>query len=715
MGLAATLSSRNAIVNLACTGEVDAAFNKLKGLRAADVKKDAALLHIKSAFEYILNANNSRAVALHKQGKAADAKQIPPLAELYLKGQPCAGLADVFYLSAINIKQLVDNNLAVAAQLDGHMTLITLLSDTGLSRAAEKHLDAALALKADDPALLFHSTLMTPVVYESAEHVRATRQLLEGRLQNLSNILNLKLPALDDFTLPPSFYLVYQGYDDKNFLTELYKNYIRAYKSLDDSASMTIGQHTRNDRIRVGFVSSHIRRHSICKLFCGIIKQLNKGREPDSTDTFDIYIFSTAPATKEDEFTAELKDGCGKVTTLGPRGVVLSSEINPSSGPAPAFVEFIRMDKSVMSNRDSVRSRYIDVLVFLDIGMDPANLMWAATRLAPIQIVTWGHPSTTGLNHIDYFISSDLFYEMSNENIAPAIQNEDKQRFRMLSSDMYSEQLVLLSSLGILFSRPSLDEITLSNLNSDVLVNRPVDFYESLKRRHSGNTDIMKLFDMKTKAGSSTTKFILCPQQLPKFHPNFDDFIRSTLEVNPNSIFVVIHDPLSKYQWQRTLKQRWALSIDRIEENQTNVPKLTDRVLWLGRLDPQEYLAVLTVGDVMVDPFPFGGGVTTMEAFAVCTPVITLPLQTVPALTAGMLTQLFDEPDNSGKVYLDLLIAKSEGELVRKVDTMLRNEDNLLWNLREAICQRVHRVFEQNGAAAEWAQIIKNVVKQQHL
>ena len=43
------------------------------------------------------------------------------------------------------------------------------------------------------------------------------------------------------------------------------------------------------------------------------------------------------------------------------------------------------------------------------------------------------------------------------------------------------------------------------------------------------------------------------------------------------------------------------------------------------------------MADVVLDPFPFGGGVTTLEAFSVCSPVVTAPnLQTVPRLAAGM-------------------------------------------------------------------------------
>lgn len=359
---AATLKTRTAIVDHACSGEIEASFERLLALRRSDIKNDAAMLHVQSAFEYILNADNVKAVSLHKAGKAVDGKQIPPLAEFYLKGQSCTGLSDIFYLSAVNIKKLVDTDLSVEHQMDGHSTLITLLSDTGLSRAAEKHMQAALVLKPDDPSLLFHSVLMTPVVYESREHVLEARALLEARMRNLSQVEDITLSSLDDFSLPPSFYLVYQGFNDKDFLTELYRNYIRAYKALDDTAAVSFTGSVAGApavpgaraQIRMGFVSSHIRRHSVCKLFCGLIEQLNLGK-----DDFRIYVFSTAPESKEDSHTERLRDNCNKVTTLGPRGVVSKIETNrESSDDEAGLIEFVRMEKSVISNRDSAEQRH---------------------------------------------------------------------------------------------------------------------------------------------------------------------------------------------------------------------------------------------------------------------------------------------------------------------------------------------------------------------
>ena len=44
---------------------------------------------------------------------------------------------------------------------------------------------------------------------------------------------------------------------------------------------------------------------------------------------------------------------------------------------------------------------------YTDIGMDPVTYSLAFSRLAPVQCVTWGHPVTTGIETIDYFLSSE--------------------------------------------------------------------------------------------------------------------------------------------------------------------------------------------------------------------------------------------------------------------------------------------------------------------
>ena len=43
--------------------------------------------------------------------------------------------------------------------------------------------------------------------------------------------------------------------------------------------------------------------------------------------------------------------------------------------------------------------------------MSPTTYFLAFSRLAPVQIASWGHTETTGIDTIDYFLSTTLFEE----------------------------------------------------------------------------------------------------------------------------------------------------------------------------------------------------------------------------------------------------------------------------------------------------------------
>ncbi|WP_257237152.1 hypothetical protein [Nostoc sp. 'Peltigera malacea cyanobiont' DB3992] len=68
-------------------------------------------------------------------------------------------------------------------------------------------------------------------------------------------------------------------------------------------------------------------------------------------------------------------------------------------------------------------------------GMNPQTLQMAGLRLAPVQCVAWGHPVTTGLPTIDYFLSSEL---MEPEN----------------GQEHYSEKLIRLPNIGVSYPKP---------------------------------------------------------------------------------------------------------------------------------------------------------------------------------------------------------------------------------------------------------------------
>jgi predicted O-linked N-acetylglucosamine transferase (SPINDLY family) len=72
------------------------------------------------------------------------------------------------------------------------------------------------------------------------------------------------------------------------------------------------------------------------------------------------------------------------------------------------------------------------VLIYPEIGMDHMTLRLASLRLAAVQVATWGHPETTGLPTIDYYLSADC--------LEPAGAQAH-----------YTESLVKLPGLGVYY------------------------------------------------------------------------------------------------------------------------------------------------------------------------------------------------------------------------------------------------------------------------
>jgi predicted O-linked N-acetylglucosamine transferase (SPINDLY family) len=82
---------------------------------------------------------------------------------------------------------------------------------------------------------------------------------------------------------------------------------------------------------------------------------------------------------------------------------------------------------------EAILGQRLDVLIYPEIGMDPMTLKLASLRLAPVQVAAWGHPETSGLPTIDYYLSAADF--------EPADAQSN-----------YSERLVALPHLGCYYS-----------------------------------------------------------------------------------------------------------------------------------------------------------------------------------------------------------------------------------------------------------------------
>ena len=121
----------------------------------------------------------------------------------------------------------------------------------------------------------------------------------------------------------------------------------------------------------------------------------------------------------------------------------------------------------------------MDAILYADVGMDAFSYFLAFARLAPVQCVTWGHPVTTGISTVDYFISGcDLEIDDAEQH--------------------YSEKLVRLPGLPTYYQRP--------DRPSETIGIRPAE----------------------CRAEDAS----ICPQTLFKLHPDFDGLIASLLRAN---------------------------------------------------------------------------------------------------------------------------------------------------------------------------------------
>jgi len=103
----------------------------------------------------------------------------------------------------------------------------------------------------------------------------------------------------------------------------------------------------------------------------------------------------------------------------------------------------------------------------------------------------------------------------------------------------------------------------------------------------------------------------LCPQSLFKIHPDYDDALIAILRRDPGGILAFV-DPRG---------QGGAL-LDRLRPKG---PDVAERIRMLPGLGAMDFIALTADADVMLDPFHYSGGKTTLEALAFGTPVVTWP------------------------------------------------------------------------------------------
>lgn len=407
-----------------------------------------------------------------------------------------------------------------------HEGLANTLRELGHIDEAREEFDRAMALDPENAGIKVKAALVLPVIVQSTDDITARRKAYADNVAALrAGGISLSDPYEEVGVT--NFYLAYHGQDDRALQVAVAEMFLEACPSLNWTAPHCEAGLKKKKRLKIGICSAFMRDHTLGKLTLGFIKTLSRKR-------FEVILFRLIPGV-EDEQSKALDDAADKVV------------------PTPI---------KLAAARDVIAGETLDILFYPDIGMDPFTYFLAFSRLAPVQMTSWGHPDTTGIPNLDYFLSCQ------------GIEQEG-------SDAHYSEQLVRLKDPVTYYYKP------------DALA-------RAFTRADFGLPEQGALY--------------LFPQTIFKIHPDFDRVLGEILQRDPAGHLVLMDDPFGGH-WRDLLMKRLAEA----------VPDAGGRVLFLAKMPLEEYFGLLSVADVVLDAPTFSGGNSSVEAFSLGVPIVTWP------------------------------------------------------------------------------------------
>ncbi len=254
--------------------------------------------------------------------------------------------------------------------------------------------------------------LLMPLVYEQADEIAEYRDRFTSGLQVLLDTTLLETAeqqqnALAGINRLTNFYRAYQA-DNVRSLQQRYGQLVSQITAANYPQWMrplTLSPRRPGQKIRIGYASAYLQAYSGTLWLTGWLKYADRQQ-------FEIYCYHTG--TTVDRTTEFCQEHCDVFHHL------------------PYGLETVCRQ---------IRADELDILVFPELGMDAPMFAIASLRLAPIQCTAWGHPVTTGLPNVDYFLSSEL---MEPDN----------------AQEHYSETLIRLPKIGVAYPQPDIPELT---------------------------------------------------------------------------------------------------------------------------------------------------------------------------------------------------------------------------------------------------------------
>ena len=355
-----------------------------------------------------------------------------------------------------------------------------------------------------------------------------------------------------------------------------------------------------------------------------------------------------------------------------PRDPIKEEDINLSLRPERSIVLIKGGDlETVKANREAIEERRFDVLIYLDLFMTGEMHDLAVAKLAPVQMVTHGHPVTSGIPAwiMDYFISWDL---------AELPDQKKAQSF-------YTEELLLVKS------KKAAWEYYKPRTEGEVsIIVGEAPFYQFTRE----NLDFIPAEEMEKLSSRDGLTWYFCPQAVFKYHITFDQILGKIQREDPNAIIILMKlvdnalEALHEKVVERLIKQG---DVD------------LDRVVFIPRMKHYQLMAMYKLSDVVLDSVYFGGDTTTREAFEVGSPVITLPGKTIGQRWTQAYYRVMGIKD---------FIARTVDEYVRIAVKAANATDKQKSNTRARIKKALHKkLFKNADAPRLWGDAIMSALQ----
>ena len=368
-----------------------------------------------------------------------------------------------------------------------------------------------------------------PTITIGNENIQELRESFSFEIKKLSEWFHSKNlgEAHEVIGSIQPFYLAYQELNNKKLLNEYGQLCSHLMKDWQKLHNLRYELKTKDKKIKLGIVGEQIRNHSVWN---AITKGLLFNLDPSK---FEVHIFHLGSDADEDTYAARIK-----------------------------ATSFNNNCSSLLGWAKAITEKNIDVLLYPEIGMDPLTTQLACLRLAPIQLASWGHPETTGLPTIDYYLSAELF------------ENDSSQ-------DAFTETLVKLPNLGCYYSR------------------LPIVTAE---------------FDFEAFGIDPNEPILICPGTPFKYAPQ-NDWILADIARHLDKGKLIFFD------YQNNFTQILKLRLKKVFNEASLV--LGDHVIFVPWLKPSEFYGLMKRADVYLDTIGFSGFNSAMQAVDCALPIVT--------------------------------------------------------------------------------------------